>query len=310
MPFQINTSKLFLTYPQCDVSMDECLRQLTLRVADYNLQQYIVAHELHANGDHHLHCYLSLERPFRSKDPRCFDLHCVDLNSNEFTYHGNYQGCRSAKNVLKYCSKGEDYLSNFDVSVVLGKRSTRAVIAEELVVKKAKLTDLVHDHPCLIFGYSKLKSDLLSFQEDSGLQTPDLPPFLPNPWGKVLPSGKRGKQRHYWIFSRKPNLGKTYHFARPLESEYGAVIVAGDFTYWNVTRGTKLLILDDYNTASLKWNQLNTLADGTFSFRAFHRGCIKVDSYLVVIISNRSIRDIYPNCYEFIHARFKEIELV
>jgi len=87
--------------------------------------------------------------------------------------------------------------------------------------------------------------------------------------GKVLPSFKNEKRRHYWIYSVVPNLGKTFYFAKPLSSKYGAYIETGDFTYWNVKDTEQVIILDEYNGAHLKWHQLNAICDGTFFYRRF-----------------------------------------
>lgn len=302
MPFEINSSQLFLTYPQCNLSKEDALDILQSLVT--NIDKYCVAHELHANGDDHIHVYLKLSDAVRFRRPDCLDLVTVDK-----VYHGNYQGCRSAKNVLKYCTKKEDYISNMDVAAALGSKSNRRAIAEEIILKKRPLHEVVVDNPQLLFGYTRLKLDVTVYQEDTAPQKDDLPPFLPNPWGRVLPSFKNSKRRHYWIYSRTPNFGKTYHFAKPLAAEYRATIATGDFTYWTVDRHTQLVILDDYNTAKLKWDGINQLADGTFQFRLFQRGVVVLAKYLVVILSNQPIFELYPHMNTFIYERFYEIEL-
>jgi len=41
---------------------------------------------------------------------------------NGIEYKGNYQGCRSCNKVIKYCTKEDNYLSNFDVETRLKAR--------------------------------------------------------------------------------------------------------------------------------------------------------------------------------------------
>jgi len=308
--FQLNSSKLFLTYPQCNVSREFALGKLSELVAPLRVNEYVIASELHKNGDDHLHAYLALSGPFRTRCATSLDLVSHDDMGVRNVYHGNYQGCRSAKNVLRYVTKEDNYLSNIDVAVALSKRSTRDVIAKQLINDKRKLEDLIPEHPCLIFGYARLKHDLISYQEDIAPAKADLPPFLPNPWGKVLPTCRQRKRRHFWIYSRQPNLGKTYHFALPLGREFRAVVAAGDFSYWNVSRHTQLLILDDYNSARLKYDALNTICDGTFSFKVIYRGSVTIDRYLVVVLSNQPLHEVYPNMNYLLYERFNEIELV
>lgn len=137
-----------------------------------------------------------------------------------------------------------------------------------------------------------------------------LPMVLPNPWGKLLFSSIKDKKRHYWIFSRQPNLGKTFYFAKPLERKYKVCLENGDFSYWTVESDTECVILDEYNTAKLNWSSLNAMCDGTFKYRKIYKGKVSCHDPLIVILSNQSISELYPNTNVFLYARFNEIELV
>lgn len=137
-----------------------------------------------------------------------------------------------------------------------------------------------------------------------------LPPWLPNPWGLLLPSYKKSKKRHFWIYSREPNKGKTTLFAEPLAAEYCAYIKSGCFTYWNVTGNEQIIILDDYNFAGLRYDGLNQLCDGTYEYRVFMGGLLKLDTKpIIIVLSNQSIQDIYPYMHNLLYARFNEYEL-
>lgn len=302
MPFQLNASTLFLTYPQCPLSKEVLRDELITYLENEGcpVVEYIVAEELHSNGDPHLHAYFKLGSAFRSRNAACFDVR---------GFHGNYQGCRSSKNVIKYCTKAEQYLSNIDVAAILAKTSTRRAIAEKIVKANLPLEEVIQDHPELIFGYQRLKMDIAVWQDDIGSKKLSLPTWLPNPWAKVLPSFRKSKRRHYWIWSNGPNYGKTTGFAKPLAEEYNAVIQAGNFSYWNVTRSLELLILDDYNTAQLNWSTLNQLCDNTYSFKVIYRGMICPPKYLVVILSNSPISSLYPHMNQYLYERFNEIQL-
>ncbi len=163
------------------------------------------------------------------------------------------------------------------------------------------------------YGLDGLLSTLIyciqQLKENSASPKPSLPMWLPNPWGKVLPSFKKSKKRHYWIYSDGPNYGKTTGFAKPLEKEYRCVIQAGDFSSWNVSGSVECIILDDYNTPALKWSTLNQLCDNTYSFRVLYSRPKRLDNFLVIILSNFSIKDLYPNMNIFLYERFNEIKL-
>lgn len=121
--FRIRSCKFFLTYPQCNVKKEEAYEYL---MVTFSPKQLLVAHELHANGDNHLHAYIEFEDCKEFTSPNCFDIG---------PSHGNYQGCRSAKNVVKYCTKKDDYISTFDVSTVLkGRTIEKAVIGRRYVL--------------------------------------------------------------------------------------------------------------------------------------------------------------------------------
>lgn len=137
-----------------------------------------------------------------------------------------------------------------------------------------------------------------------------LPVWLPNPWGKLLNSSLQAKKRHFWIFSRQPNLGKTFYFAKPLVKNYKCVLINGDFTYWNVKASDECLVLDEYNSAKLKYDTLNSMCDGTFTYRRIYNSGLQLIDPLILVLSNQSISDLYPHMNFLLYERFIEIELV
>lgn len=302
--FRLNSAQLFLTYPQCRLDKQKVYDYLTVKFN--NPINILVAHELHANGDDHLHVYLKLATPVDYSSANCLDLSFP----GEPIYHGNYQGVRSSKNVVKYCSKKEDYIANFDVEAVkIAQNGKKKVIGTKLI-EGMTITNLTKEYPELIFDYLKLKANIQEFLRDNEEPRKTLPPFLPNPWAKVLPSFKSTKKRHYWIWSSQPNKGKSYHFARPLVEEYLCYLKSGDFTYWSIRGDEQCIILDEYNTASLKFNFLNSMCDGSAEYRIFQGGVRKMKNPLIIVLSNQPIRNLYTFMYELLYARFNEIELI
>ena len=51
------------------------------------------------------------------------------------------------------------------------------------------------------------------------------------------------------------------------------------------------------------------MCDGTYPFRIFMGGTIELRNPLIIILSNQSILDLYPNMNALLYARFNEIEL-
>lgn len=70
----------------------------------YVILNYIIAKEDHEDGTPHVHVYLQLDQRVSISDPAFLDL---------WGHHGNYQVVRSSKAVEAYCTKEEDYITNF-----------------------------------------------------------------------------------------------------------------------------------------------------------------------------------------------------
>lgn len=156
MPFELNSKQLFLTWAQFDRPIQECYDYLWNKLEPVEL---IVAHELHKNGDFHRHAYVKLATPLHIRRADYFD----DIGK-----HGNYQGCRSPKAVLKYCTKNEDYLSNIDVGDILDAvKNHRKKGLKALVEGTKRPRDLVLEDSALLNGYKKLKGDFMAFEVDN-----------------------------------------------------------------------------------------------------------------------------------------------
>ena len=117
------------------------------------------------------------------------------------------------------------------------------------------------------------------------------------------------KKRNWWIWSKQPNKGKTT-WANELVIKYKAYLKGGDFSYWNVTGKEKLIILDEYNSAGLRYHTLNQLCDRTFEARVFMGGVKRLQPYITIVLSNCSISELYPFKNELLYARFIEKELI
>lgn len=137
----------------------------------------------------------------------------------------------------------------------------------------------------------------------------NLPSSLPNPWELTIRvESKETKCRHIWLYSREPNEGKTTTLRR-WRKDYKVYIKAGDFTYWDIEGNEDCVALDDYNEPSLKYHHLNQMCDGTYGYRVIYKGNIVLDNPLIIVSSNFSIKDLYPDRAVFLYARFNEYEV-
>lgn len=301
MNFQINSKTLFLTYPECPLSPNDALEKFQKIFLSTNIDKYVIAREKHKNGNDHLHCFIQLVSQYRSRNPKFADLD---------GYHGNYQGCRSSKNVLKYCTKDDNFISNFDVGEALSKGKSKKEILGKRILEGEDLDEIVQEHPELIFGYKRLKEDIEEFKASSSRKDRsfDVPGEVPNPWGKTLPVETDNKKCHYWLFSTVPNKGKTTGVIMPLIRDHGAVLYDPQASYHEVTEFTSCIVIDELRKGSIRYDVLNQICDGLKKFRIFMKGYISIiDKPLVVICSNFSINDVFPFKNELVHARFIEI---
>lgn len=108
-------SQWFLTYPKCDASKEELLNKLQ---SIDEVIHYVIAREQHKDGDNHLHSYVKFASGVVKTKFLVFDFD---------NYHGQYEPCRSPKAVIKYCSKEDDFISDFDVKQYVNHKGKLSV---------------------------------------------------------------------------------------------------------------------------------------------------------------------------------------
>jgi len=294
--FQINSKIIFLTYPHCDQPKED-LYEFLCSYESPKVLQVLVAREKHSNGLYHLHAVAKFETSYRTTNPQEFDFRGS---------HGNYQPARSFKNVLKYCTKEDDYVANFDVGEMLGVKTTEKEALGKRILAGEDLVKIVQEHPKFLFGYTKLKTDVEELKNDM-FEFPDLCDQLPNPWGLAMPVDTDNKKCHYWVYSTEPNHGKTSGFILPLYETYKACLFDPSSTYHKVSENTKMILIDELVPKNIKFNILNKMCDGTYEYRVIYKGDIRLKSKpIVVVCSNFSIERCFGIASKFIHARFTE----
>lgn len=121
--FRLDAIQIFLTYSQCPLDPNFILDNIS---KVYPIKYYIIAQELHQDGNKHIHCYLKLEKKANFRDNRKYDI-VVDNT----TYHPKIEGCRSPKSVIKYVTKDGNYLTNMSNTSI-----------DEMVEDKVKVKEL------------------------------------------------------------------------------------------------------------------------------------------------------------------------
>lgn len=110
MVFRLTSAQFFLTYPQCNLPLEEVYNHLiNLKPKNIEILKIVVAEEKHESGEPHLHAYLKYKQIVNLSGPAAEKT--FDINS----FHPNVQGARSAKQVIEYVTKGGNYKSNFEI---------------------------------------------------------------------------------------------------------------------------------------------------------------------------------------------------
>lgn len=96
--FLLSAKNLYLTYSNCNLFLDEILRQLKSVLSSYIVKEYLLVREYHASGEPHVHVYLKM-----LKKTNIFSENFLDLKDS---FHGNYQSARKPNQVIEYMLKG------------------------------------------------------------------------------------------------------------------------------------------------------------------------------------------------------------
>lgn len=106
--FYFDGRDVFLTYPQCGELSRERVRDFLQ--TKLGVRRFLIARELHSDGEPHIHAYAGWDARRRFNDCRVFDVE---------GHHPNVQKPRNAKAVAEYCSKHDtEKLCNFDLSEI------------------------------------------------------------------------------------------------------------------------------------------------------------------------------------------------
>ncbi len=99
--FDLHAKNVFLTYPQCSTDI-QLIMDAILVLGD--VRWAVVAAELHKDGTDHRHVIISFHKKKRFANAQVLDI----LGGK----HGNYQACRKVKDVLRYITKENTWISH------------------------------------------------------------------------------------------------------------------------------------------------------------------------------------------------------
>lgn len=135
--FRLSCKKLFLTYPQCGISLSSALDQLKLKLDRFCLESYLLVVEDHddksVNIGTHLHIYLRFAIKLNIKNPAFLDL----MDDNHVIYHGNYQSCKNTLSTISYLLKdvlrSDEIILSSDLEPRVTSRGVVMTVSETMI---------------------------------------------------------------------------------------------------------------------------------------------------------------------------------
>lgn len=251
--FRFNASSVFLTYPQCNLTIHQVMDFLLTKKASV----MVVAQEHHRDGNPHIHAYAEFKVKIDTRNERFFDYK---------GFHPNIAKPISKFFVIRYVTKKKDYEEhNIDVQKYLDEEKKKMKkqeskskgklkkVIKEIIDEETTPAQAVLKEPILLLYYDKIKKNYNMWKNDMEEEERKNNIFT----NYII----KKKKRHYWIYG-KSNTGKTTFI-----SDYLKLAFPGD-TYqipknndWISYAGEHILYCDEYK-GQLTIQELNQICDG------------------------------------------------
>jgi len=216
--FQINSRSFFLTYPKLDLSKEEALHLLQLKLAGKPITGAVVCRELHEDGSPHIHAYILLETRFNCRNKNFWDLN---------GHHGNYQMAKSIEAVSKYIKKDGDFIEygTLDWKEKVNARAEhRRCLGAKMLEPGTTLKDILLMDPSLALEAHNLERALTACKQAfiTPLTTDDV--------------------KGIWIFG-PAGVGKS-HLVREIEP---SLYLKSQNKWWDTYNGEPSVLIDDFD---------------------------------------------------------------
>lgn len=242
----------FLTYPQNDATKEYLLEKLKLIDT---ISEYVIATELHEDGHQHLHAYVKFQTG-------------VSLTKAPVVFHvlaktGNYQPVRSCKNVIRYCTKESDFISNINIKSLLGKRGKLTV---DTIKSKTVAEALIADD----IGINSIRNYILARSI-------------------LLPKYTHPTERGIWIYGN-PRSGKS----TAVLGVYPDCYLKIQNKWFDGYDGQPVILLDDFDVPCLA-SYLKQWLDWKACTAEVKGATINLQHRLFIITSNYVPRQLFLN---------------
>jgi len=333
IPYKFHAKRCFATWPQCPLARDDAyalLQSLTGTDGNRLVQWAVLAEEQHQDGSPHLHAVVCFATKVKTTNPGFLDLN-PDSSTN---FHGNYQTLKNLQKALTYLQKtGTENVTAYgvDLDSLLHKKGSQAAQAANILNDGGTLEDvrgalpgffLLNMHRLMDYeSYMKRRreddfKELKCFSVNNPLETSATVTSIVEWLNQNIKKERTFKQPQLWIWSRRPNAGKT-SLAMKL-AEFVRIYWVPNSEQWLNDYEDDLydvVVLDEYKghwTVSM----INKFAEG--SPMAIPVKCaagqhLKKHNVPMIVLSNYPIMEAYPNVSQdrlaTVQARFLEVEV-
>lgn len=301
--FRMNCTKVFLTFPQCEIEKTEAERRLKEGPFKDNIEWYLIGRELHKDGHHHLHIGLGFKKKVNIRQPEYFDF----IGGK----HGDYQSMKSMKGTIKYVTKEDKEPVAFGVvwEDYVGEKTKGILNSIASMVDAGKtIYDIKAEYPgAVLVNQRKIKEYIDLCKQEKivndarkkflGIRTESLEGGLLTiaDWiNKNFMEDRVFKQRQLWICGPK-NIGKTSLVIKLMEYYRMYAIPKEDFYDFYQDDEVDFASIDEFagqKTVQF-WNEW--LQGSIMVLRIKGAQRLKTKNLPSIILSNKTPRECYIN---------------
>lgn len=327
--FRLQGTNLFLTYPQCSVLPVDAIHAFKTKLKNYEWS--IVAKETHDDGNPHLHAFVRLSKPCSIATPTYLDL----LGTGGVLSHGNYQVARTPKACIDYVVKGGDFQCDNitlerarDQFTSAGRKRTATELIMQELDEGKDITFIARDHPehmtfimlhadrlqkfhtMSLLAKEKPSKTFVSAQAVFGQsQAWDL--SIAN-WlnSNLFKNGRPLGTPQLWI-QGPTGCGKTTLVMKLAECCRIYFVPDEDFYDEYSDANYDLIVFEEFkHQKTIQW--MNKFCDGQVCpIRQKGHQAVKRKNHPIIVLSNLSMREAYPNVpdhiFNSISRRFLQI---
>lgn len=312
----------FLTYPQCDVPLEEIMRQLkNLYGSKYGFAVISAEDHEERTTDEtkhcgvHRHAYVYCNSRFATRNQRFWDITYEDK-----VYHPHMEPVKNKKKCMEYVIKDGVYIIDgtfkdapFTIDCFLESSKTKGGYGFTYMANALKqgttidqLSDDIGGH---VMNHKRKIEDYAQFLKEKRIREtvkPKFPGFqdVRDPqWQKVVEwinknfTGPREKrQDQLWLWSSKPKLGKSWPFAVQLKDYFNLYEWIPEEKQDDTIKDAQYLLFDDFHgTCTVSMMKKLSQMYGTPIPCKMARRVDFQQNIPLIVTANDDPRGVYPN---------------